>query len=579
MVSDVRRVLGSNLPGIALTGLMLVSIPLALATAAVGWAALTALVVAAGQFAEWYTRRDEFDKLHRVLARASFDVHLRSALRTAAMPVLLLGLAESAPLVIATWCAWLLWLMVSAIGLLTAARELNQAGAAARGLGVKALEPRVGSDPTSGNWPHTAAVLVLAALAQWSAEAAWLGAAGITAVSAVYLYSLARRIQRTLRLSGTRRMKAINKALREYRPEVVLYAGGQASTGYQSNVWLPTLDGLDQRVLVIFQNPALWNELKPSKTPVICVQKAAEYLTLDVSSVKLVMFPGNNGNNINLLRLPHLRTTFIGHGDSDKLASVNPFTKVYDEIWVAGQAGQDRYGTAGVPIPADHFVHVGRPQLTQLARKLAAAPPRQRTGTPTVLYAPTWEGWTTEEHHTSLVRCGVQIVKALQAAKPGVRIIFRPHPLTGTRSAAAAAALKAVIDLLPESDISYPGQGELYDCFAEADLMITDVSSVVSDFLFTDKPYSVVNTSGLSDEDFVAENPSISASYLIDGNLNGLAAALDAARADEFDVLAEKRHALRTYILGPTGSDEPFQKAVDQAIALNDLKEKKRVTV
>lgn len=578
MVSDVRRVLGSNLPGIALTGFMLVSIPVALATAAVGWAALTALVVAAGQFAEWYTRRDEFDKVHRVLARASFDVHLRSALRTAAMPVLLLGLAESAPLVIATWCAWLLWLMVSAIGLLTAARELNQAGAAARGIGAKALEPRVGPDPTSGNWPHTAAVLVLAALAQWSAEAAWLGAIGITAVSAVYLYTLARRIQRTLRLGGTRRMKAINKALREYRPEVVLYAGGQASTGYQTNVWLPTLDQLDQRVLVIFQNPALWNELKPSKTPVICVQKAAEYLTLDLSSVKLAMFPGNNGNNINLLRLPHLLTTFIGHGDSDKLASVNPFTKVYDEIWVAGQAGQDRYATAGVPIPADHFVHVGRPQLTQLAQKLAATP-RQRAATPTVLYAPTWEGWTTEEHHTSLVRCGVQIVKALQAAKPGVKIIFRPHPLTGTRSAAAAAALKAVIDLLPESDISYPGQGELYDCFAEADLMITDVSSVVSDFLFTNKPYSVVNTSGLSDADFVAENPSISASYLIDGNLNGLAAALDAARADEFDVLAEKRSALRTYILGPTGSDEPFQKAVDQALAMNDLKEKKRVTV
>lgn len=566
MVSDVRRVLGSDPTGIALTGIMLVSIPLALAAAALGWAVVTALVVALGQFAEWYTRRGEYHKLHRVLARASFDVHLRSALRTAAMPVLLLALTESAPLVIATWAAWLLWLVTSAVGLLTAARELNQAGSAARGLGVKALEPRVGADPTSGYWPHTAAVLVLAALAQWSAEAAWLGAAGITAICAYYLYTLAQRVQRTLRLAGGRRMRAINKALREYQPEVVLYAGGQASTGYQANVWLPTLDKLDQRVLVIFQNPALWNELKPCKTPVICVQKAAEYLTLDVSSVKLAMFPGNNGNNINLLRLPHLKTTFIGHGDSDKLASVNPFTKAYDEIWVAGQAGQDRYAAAGVGIPADHFVHVGRPQLTQLAQ-LAAAAPQQRSGTPTVLYAPTWEGWTTEEHHTSLVRCGVQIVKALQKASPGVKIVFRPHPLTGTRSGAAAAALKAITEMLPEADISYPGESELYDCFVNADLMITDVSSVVSDFLSTGKPYAVVNTSGLSDQDFAAENPSVSAAYLIDGDLRGLPAALDAARSPELDVLADQRARLRTYILGPTGSDEPFQKAVDQAVA------------
>ena len=36
---------------------------------------------------------------------------------------------------------------------------------------------------------------------------------------------------------------------------------------------------------------------------------------------------------------PAMQHVFIGHGDSDKLASVNPFSKVYDEVWMAGRRG------------------------------------------------------------------------------------------------------------------------------------------------------------------------------------------------------------------------------------------------
>jgi hypothetical protein len=33
-----------------------------------------------------------------------------------------------------------------------------------------------------------------------------------------------------------------------------------------------------------------------------------------------------------------MKHVFIGHGDSDKQASFNPFSRVYDEVWVAGAA-------------------------------------------------------------------------------------------------------------------------------------------------------------------------------------------------------------------------------------------------
>ena len=70
---------------------------------------------------------------------------------------------------------------------------------------------------------------------------------------------------------------------------------------------------------------------------------------------------GNVGKNIHMLRIRGLRGVFVGHGDSDKEASFNPFTKVYDEVWVAGQAGRDRYIRAQVGVRDENVYEVGRP--------------------------------------------------------------------------------------------------------------------------------------------------------------------------------------------------------------------------
>ena len=59
-----------------------------------------------------------------------------------------------------------------------------------------------------------------------------------------------------------------------------------------------------------------------------------------------------------------------------------------NQVWVAGQAGRDRYLRAGVGVRDDDIVEVGRPQLADLSQagEGTAGPLR------TVLYAPTWEG-------------------------------------------------------------------------------------------------------------------------------------------------------------------------------------------
>jgi hypothetical protein len=83
-------------------------------------------------------------------------------------------------------------------------------------------------------------------------------------------------------------------------------------------------------------------------------------------------------------------------------------TGLSDQIWVAGQAGCDRYRRVGHGIDAASLVQVGRPQLAGLT----AAPACRAEGAPTVLRGPTWEGRTEDACHTSLTGMGEPIPAA-----------------------------------------------------------------------------------------------------------------------------------------------------------------------
>jgi CDP-glycerol glycerophosphotransferase (TagB/SpsB family) len=186
----------------------------------------------------------------------------------------------------------------------------------------------------------------------------------------------------------------------------------------------------------------------------------------------------------------------------------------------------------------------------------------------TVLYAPTWEGWTGDPAHTSLIRTGPALVQRLTGL-PGLRVIYKPHPFTGTVSAAAAAAdakIRAVLNRAGGQHLTVIGdKPTLYDCFNDADLLIADISSVLSDFLYSQKPYLVPNLTGLTETAFRELYPSASAAYLLDSDAERIGAILDLVR--ETDPLAADRRTLKHYLLG---LDEPdamtrFGAAVEAA--------------
>ncbi|WP_329547620.1 CDP-glycerol glycerophosphotransferase family protein [Streptomyces sp. NBC_01356] len=437
-------------------------------------------------------------------------------------------------------------------------------------------------------------------------------------------------------------LAATDSWLREHRPETALYFSGSKDSAYQVNMWLETMEELDTRPLIILRERAILELMAPTTVPVICVPGGVHLMNMDLSTVRVALYAANVGKNIHLLRVPTMKHVFIGHGDSDKLASVNPFSKAYDEVWTAGRAGRDRYAIADVGVRDEDIVEVGRPQLAPI-QPWQGVP----EGTPTVLYAPTWEGWDGNPGNTSLVLAGETIVKKLVKADPPVRVLYKPHPFTGTVSAEAAAAHRRITALVEkaavaraadsrftvdtavqaqakaeltriearlaelsgagaqkgdEAEASRDGvvdvqkhaeiarlRGEwddaywraipswehkvvtgaeprLYDCFNVSDAMVSDISSVVSDFIASGKPYAVTDSAELGAEEFKRQNTAVRAAVILSNSAAELGQLLAAVRDQAADAQAAERQELKRYLLGP---DEPtsidqFNSAVRQ---------------
>ncbi|WP_219471852.1 CDP-glycerol glycerophosphotransferase family protein [Nonomuraea rhizosphaerae] len=381
-----------------------------------------------------------------------------------------------------------------------------------------------------------------------------LGAAGALA--------LLPYVRRAAPLSDPDRViEVVGHQVRAYGPEVILYFSGATQAAYQARMWLPILERIGRRAVVVLRERAMARHMEDTTLPVLCIPSSADLMGFHaLSSASLCLYVANVGKNIHMLRIPNLRSAFIGHGDSDKEASFNPFSKVYDEVWVAGPAGRDRYLRAGVGVRDENVYEVGRPQL----QGISTEPPRRKVKT--VLYAPTWEGWTDDLYHMSLTTMGPRIVRALLDHSPRIRVIYKPHPLTGHRDRAAARAHREIAQMIRDSGDSRHKvvrglEPHLYDCFNDADLLISDISSVVADFLASGKPYAVTNVAGLPEKVFHERYPSTEAGVLLGEDLAGLAEFLDGE-----DTMACARAKLRTYLLGPEFPDglARFDAAVER---------------
>ncbi|MGG5257984.1 CDP-glycerol glycerophosphotransferase family protein [Phycicoccus avicenniae] len=356
----------------------------------------------------------------------------------------------------------------------------------------------------------------------------------------------------------------LRTALEEYAPEVVVYFSGPVGTTYQLNVWLEALERVRRRVLVVIRERHHLEDLLPSTLPLVVTTSATQVEYVHTDSVLVALYPTTVIRNNHMIRLPGVRHVFINHGDGDKAVTYSPLHRVFDEIWVAGQAACDRYLTKGEGVRPDQLLVVGRPQLAHVALR----PAQPATDQVTVLYAPTWEGNFDDVDYSSVASMGVELVRELLRAEPPIRVLFKPHPATGNRRSDAAAGRAQVTEMVrrsPRGVLVGPGPEALYDAFNTCDVLVADVSSVVADFLASRKPYVVTNPRGLDPETMQHDFPSTSGGPLL---ARGSGRVVEEVRAAvTTDPLRERRERLATYFLGEPSADPVgvFADEVDAA--------------
>lgn len=240
----------------------------------------------------------------------------------------------------------------------------------------------------------------------------------------------------------------LNNWLGAYQPTVAMYFSGGTTSAYQANMWLSTLDELDGKPLIVLRERFMMQKIDSTDVPIICLPKVAHLMSLEHSSLKMMLHPANSGKTSQVLRIPSIKHSFINHGESDKLSSCNPYAKAYDEVWVAGPAARERYQIADIGVDDRDVVEVGRPQLSPI--EAYAGPPAADSFT-TVLYAPTWEGWTDDPGNTSVILAGENIVREL-LTDPKVRLLYKPHPMTGSVDSRAGVADQRIQRMITEAN-------------------------------------------------------------------------------------------------------------------------------
>ncbi|GAA3175268.1 MULTISPECIES: hypothetical protein [Streptomyces] len=583
-----------------------------------------------------------------VLGRVRFDVTVRQLLRDMLILVGLLHidginpLVEQAPLTIALLVFYGTHFVCQALAVLvrrSRALPFVTRNVDASALGLSDAPPRLLSRQTGRRLlrfsvPTTAGMMVTAI----TTDAFW-GGVGLTVSlllsigGSVYLATWLMPKKRVL--GEARALEWLDRWLAAYEPTVGMYFSGGATSAYQANMWLSTLAGLDGKPIIVLRERFMVQKIEATDIPIVCIPKVANLMRLEHSALKLLLHPANSGKTSQILRIPSIKHAFINHGESDKLSSCNPYAKAYDEVWVAGPAARERYQLADIGVEDKDVVEVGRPQLAPI-RPYAGAPAADRMTT--VLYAPTWEGWDGNPGNTSVILAGENIVREL-LADPKVRLIYKPHPMTGSvdpRAGAANVRIQAMIaeantrrggdrpgaeaaaeldrraaELAALTTSSFrksadelermrlqgtPPEGRaaavaaaadawesayfasfpewehlvittarpgIFGCFNQADVLISDVSSVVSDYLTSEKPYAVANTSGMSEEEFRSQFPTVRAAAILTPEADGVAGLLASVRDPELDTLAAERAALKEHLLGP--SDPPSSVRFNQA--------------
>ncbi|WP_051325557.1 CDP-glycerol glycerophosphotransferase family protein [Glycomyces tenuis] len=360
----------------------------------------------------------------------------------------------------------------------------------------------------------------------------------------------------------------VRDAVERLQPRFVIHFAGSRASEYQLQMWLPYFEQVGDPYLIIVRDRYLLDGIaERTDAPIVLVpaQSVLDHLLPD--SVRSCFYVNHAVKNAQLIKLDKYIHVQLMHGDSDKAISRSPVSLMYDRVFVAGQAGVDRYHRHGVDIPNYKFKRIGRPQL----HDLQVGPRPERDGDrKVVLYTPTWTGLTADVNYSSLPQ-GKRIVEAL--LRRDVDVVFRTHPYTRTN--AAYQALADEIKELIAADAAGTGRAHLWgdkaesevtlsECINAADVAISDISGTASDWLYCGRPFAMTDPKDFG-PDYLAEFPLAKAAYLFDAEADNVEEVLDELL--ETDPKAGLRAEVREYYLGDIRPEDLVGVFVDEVKA------------
>lgn len=432
-----------------------------------------------------------------------------------------------------------------------ATAPLARAGAAAR-------PPLVASIPGQPVWvrptpPFRFRIwLIAAALGTAMTVTAMIAAPAFQVAAAFFTLGVLGLITAIFRryAAGCQEVRAAAEA---FQPRIAMpYAG---KVGVHIGMWSPWVERSGVPWVIVARTPALFHQLAEMYPETPIIQGAIP------ASVTGALYTHGATANADFIAESGATHVFLGHGDSDKPLSASERVLQYDVVTVAGQAAIDRFAAAGIDLPADRIRIIGRPQTEGIAPARGRVPKN-----PTVLYAPTWRH-ADDALDVSSLSVADRIVQAL--LDRGCTVIFRRH-FAGQNHVEAEAMIVRVNDILrthakATGTAHVWGDDAMYqplvDTFNAADLMVSDISGIVVDFMASNKPLVMYAAQYDDPEVFRTAHPTARGAYVIDRGLTQLGTALDQALGK--DPLAQVRAQQADHYLGGPDRAKPAQRFID----------------
>jgi len=344
-------------------------------------------------------------------------------------------------------------------------------------------------------------------------------------------------------------------------PKIVFYFSAvNSSFLYHVKMWIPYIQQTNIEFFIMVRESSYIKQLTDEidDIPIVVAKSLSDIEFFLPESLSVALYANNGTKNTHLVRFNHLEHILLLHGDSEKPPSFNPVSKMYDKLFVSGQRAIDRYAENDVNIDKNNFKVIGRPQVSDIETS-------DKTEIKTVLIAPTWKGFHSDTEFSSLYDL-IPIIEYLINAKQNTKIIFRKHPLTDINASINKKYFSEIESLLENDEIEhiYCSEREIVEDFNDSDCIITDISSVPIDYLYSQKPIIHYDVNNLSQEfkTNIVYKEYAKAVYIIDKDYDNLDSVFQDINTKDY--LYEQRKSIKQYYHGDF--DKPLNEVFKDAI-------------